>query len=82
MRADRLDMLAGDVWAFIFDQLDAESDWTWIDAGRVAAVVERAYRAAVPTVAPDCRDAEDGAVLFCEFCGSGPECAVCGGRRP
>ena len=41
MRAERLNLLAGDVWAFIFAQLDAEPDWTGDDAGRVAAVVQR-----------------------------------------
>jgi hypothetical protein len=34
MRADRLELLANDVSAFVFDQLDAEPDWTGIDAGR------------------------------------------------
>ena len=82
MRADRREVLAIDVWAFVFDQLDAEPDWTGIDAGRVAAVVERANRAAVWAIDPEPSRETDGAALFCEFCGSGPECIVCGRGRP
>jgi hypothetical protein len=76
MRADRLQLLAADVWDFVFGQLDAEPDWTGEDAGRVAAVVQRAFEAAVWAV-----DRTDQP-LYCEFCGYGPECIVCGRGRP
>jgi hypothetical protein len=83
MRAERLDLLAADVWAFIFGQLDAEPDWTGDDAGRVAAVVQRAFEAAVRAIDPEpARAGERPADGFCEFCGSGPECIVCGRGRP
>ena len=71
MRADHLQALAADLWDFVFGQLDAEPDWTGMDAGRVAFVVQRAFEAAVRVIDPD------GEPLFCEFCGAGPECIVC-----
>jgi hypothetical protein len=83
MRAERLELLANDVWAYVFDQLDAEPEWTGIDAGRVAAIVERAYKAAVRAIDPEpAPGPADGAALFCEFFGSGPECIVCEWDRP
>jgi hypothetical protein len=80
MRAKRLNLLAADVWGYVWCHLDAEPGWTGMDAGRVAGVVRRAFEAAVRAIDPD-RGPSDAAV-FCEFCGSGPECIVCGRGRP
>ena len=80
MRADQLQSLAADLWDFVFGQLDAEPDWTGMDAGRVAFVVERAFEAAVRTIDPE-PVSPSGAALFCEFCGAGPECIVFGRGR-
>jgi hypothetical protein len=83
MRADRLILLAHDLWAFVFCQLDAEPDWTADDVGRVAAVVQRAFEAAVRAIDPDpATELRSDADDRCEFCGSGPECIVCGRGRP
>jgi hypothetical protein len=79
VHGERRKQLAGDVWAYVWAQLYAESGWTSINAGRVATDVRRAFEAAVRVLGspPNC-----GTELFCEFCGSGPECIVCGRGRP
>ena len=81
MRPDRLESLASEVWAFVFDLLDIEPGWTGTDAGRVGAVARRAFEVAVRAIGPE-RGPQRGAALFCEFCGAGPECIVCGRGRP
>ena len=81
MRTERLELLAADVWGCVFFNLDAEPHWTGIDAGRVAGIIQRAFEAAVRAVDPEPR-AQTGLAAFCEFCGSGPGCIVCGRGRP
>jgi hypothetical protein len=80
MRADRLALLAADVWGFVFCQLEAEADWTGDDAGRVAAIVQRAFESAVRAIDPEPKTPTDTGG-FCEFCGSDSECIVCGRGR-
>ncbi|HEX4590308.1 MAG TPA: hypothetical protein VH120_10295 [Gemmataceae bacterium] len=75
MRAERLDLFAGAVAGLALCHLSAEPGWTQAAAEAVASAVEAAFRAAVRAVDP----AADG---FCEFCGSGPACIVCGRGRP
>jgi hypothetical protein len=43
----RMDLFSRDVWDGTFAMLDGEPDWDGESAGRVAAAVERAFRAAV-----------------------------------
>jgi hypothetical protein len=78
MRADRLDRLAAELWSHAFCHLDAEPGWTGRDAGRIAGAVRRAFTAAIRAIDPE----PTSDASYCEFCGSGPECAVCGRGRP
>jgi hypothetical protein len=75
MQAKRLELLATDLWGFVFCQLDAEPDWTGDDVGRVAGIVSRAFEAAIRAI-----DSEPqiGPATFREFCSAAPECVVCG----
>jgi hypothetical protein len=78
MRADWLDRLAAELWGHAFCHLDAEPGWTGLDAGRVASAVRRAFTAAIRAIDPEPRSG----ARYCEFCGSGPHCVVCGRGRP
>ena len=80
MRTERLELLAADVWGCVFCHLDAEPHWAGIDAGRVAGIVQRAFEAAIRAIDPE-PGAPSDAAQFCEFCGSAPECIVCGRGR-
>jgi hypothetical protein len=51
------------------------------DAERVADIVRRAFEATVRAIDPECGPLSDAGGR-CEFCGSGPDCIVCGRGRP
>jgi hypothetical protein len=81
MRAERLELLAADVAGTALCHLNAEPGWTAAAADSVALAVAEAFRAAVRAIDQECGPLSDAGGR-CEFCGSGPDCIVCGRGRP